>query len=54
MLHGAPSTQFERSALEEGIPDLVDGLAGMGIPISEDDVFMPAPAVLLRAICAYR
>jgi hypothetical protein len=54
MLQGAPSTQFERSALEDGIPDLVDGLKAMGIPIAEDDVFMPAPAVLLRAICAYR
>lgn len=54
LLRGAPSTQLERSALEEGIPDLVDGLAGMGVPISDEDVFIPAPAVLLRAICAYR
>lgn len=54
MLRGAPSTPFERSALEEGLPELIRGISELGVEISEEDVFIRAPAVFLRAICAYR
>jgi hypothetical protein len=54
MLRGAPATPFERSALEEGLPALIDALGEMGFPISEDDIFIHGPALILRAICVYR
>jgi len=54
MLRGAPSTPFERSALEEGLPDLVEAVSEMGVEISKEDVLIQGPAVILRAVCAYR
>jgi len=54
MLRGAPQTQFERDALEEGLPDMIDGLSEVGIPVSSDDVFIGGPALILRPICVYR
>lgn len=54
MLRGAPSSQFERTALEESLPELIDGLSELGVPISSEDIFVPGPALILRAVCAYR
>lgn len=54
MLRGAPAMPFERAALEEGLPDLIGGLAEIGVPISQEDIFMTGPALILRAVCAYR
>ena len=54
MLRGAPSTPFELSALEETLPDLVSALGGIGMTVSRDDIFIRGPALILRAICAYR
>ena len=54
MLRGAPATPLETSALEEGLPDLIGGLGELGVSISERDVFIAGPALIMRAICAYR
>ncbi len=54
MLRGAPNTPLEREAIEEAMPDLLKGLEEMGVPISSGDVFIEGPALILRAICAYR
>jgi len=53
MLRGAPSTPHEREAIEEAMPDFLEGLGEMGVPISSADVFVEGPALILRAICAY-
>ncbi|HEX7244055.1 MAG TPA: hypothetical protein VF245_00645 [Solirubrobacterales bacterium] len=54
VLKGGPATSLERGAIEETLPGLSEGLGGIGIDISEDDVFIRGPALILRAICAYR
>jgi hypothetical protein len=53
-LRGAPSNALERGLLEEQLPDLIEALVPMGIEISEEDIFIPGPAFVLRSICAYR
>jgi len=54
LLRGAPNTSFERTAVEDGTPELLAGLREMGVSICADDVFIRGPALMLRAICAYR
>lgn len=54
VLRGAPSSILERDALDAALPDLVDGIGGLGIPISMTDILIDGPAFTLRAICAYR
>ncbi len=54
LLRGGPATPLERNAIEETLPGLVDALNEMSIDISEDDIVVHGPALLLRAICAYR
>jgi hypothetical protein len=54
MLRGAPTGTLERTALEEQLPAMIEAIAGLGIPVSQDDVFISGPALLLRAICAHR
>lgn len=53
-LRGAPTSGVERSALEEALPELVAGLKEMGVEIGRDDLYVPGPALALRAICAHR
>lgn len=54
LLRGAPQAGLERGALEAALPDVIEGIADLGIQISEDDVFIAGPAIVLRAICCYR
>lgn len=54
MLRGAPASELERTAIEKALPDLIDALGQMGVPITQDDVFISGPALRLRAICAHR
>jgi hypothetical protein len=54
LLRGAPSSAFEAPALEKALPDLISGLGEIGVQMSEADIFMHGPALILRAICAYR
>lgn len=53
-LRGGPAGSLERGALEEALPNLIDGLGEMGIDISNEDIIIEGPALLLRPICAYR
>jgi hypothetical protein len=54
VLRGGPATSLERGAVDEILPELVSGLSELGVDISEDDVFVTGPAIVLRPICAYR
>jgi hypothetical protein len=54
VLRGGPATSLERGAVDEILPSLFEGLSEIGIEISEDDVFIHGPALVLRPICAYR
>jgi hypothetical protein len=54
VLRGGPATSLERGAVDEMLPELISGLGELGVDISEDDVFVTGPAVVLRPICAYR
>ncbi len=54
LLRGGPATPLERNAIEEALPSLVEALSEMSIDISQDDIVIRGPALLLRAICAYR
>jgi hypothetical protein len=54
LLRGGPATPLERSAILETLPGLVEALNEMSIDISVDDIAIHGPALLLRAICAYR
>lgn len=49
-----PTTPLERNLIDEALPGLVKALSDMSIDISEDDIAIQGPALLLRAICAYR
>lgn len=49
-----PTTPLERKVIDEALPGLVEALSEMSIDISEDDIVIHGPALLLRAICAYR
>jgi len=49
-----PATTLERNAIDEALPSLVEALGEMSIDISEDDIVINGPALLLRAICCYR
>lgn len=54
VLRGGPATSLERGAVDEMLPELVSGLSELGVDITEDDVFVTGPAIVLRPICAYR
>jgi hypothetical protein len=54
MLRGAPASALELGAVEEALPELVEGLRELDIPIETGDIFMTGPALILRCICAYR
>lgn len=54
ILRGGPATSLERNTMEEALPGLVEGLSGMGLDISEEDIVIHGPALILRAICCYR
>jgi hypothetical protein len=54
ILRGGPASSLERNAMEEALPALIEGLGGMGIDISAEDIIVQGPALVLRAICAYR
>ena len=54
VLRGGPATSLERGAVDELLPTLLEGLNEIGVEISEDDVFIHGPAVVLRPVCAYR
>lgn len=50
MLRGGPATSLERGAVDEMLPKLLEGLGGIGVDISEDDVFINGPAIVLRPV----
>jgi hypothetical protein len=54
ILRGGAASPLERNAMEEALPSLIEGLSGTGIDISPEDVIIQGPALVLRAICAYR
>lgn len=54
MLQNAPTSDLEKTAVDEAAIGLVEAFAEMGIPCSDDDVVMAGPLVLLRPLCAWR
>jgi hypothetical protein len=55
ILRGGPASPIERQAMEEAAPKLIEGLSeATGIEISPEDIIVHGPALVLRAICAYR
>lgn len=54
MLQNAPPSELERSAIEDGVVDLVEGFGEMGIACTREDVVMEGPLVVLRPLCIWR
>ncbi len=54
MLHNAPVSELERSAVEETAVEMVDGLSEMGVACTRDDLVMRGPAVMLKPLCIWR
>lgn len=54
MLRGGQATSLERGAVDEMLPDLMEGMSAIGVEVTEDDVYVQGPALVLRGICAYR
>ena len=54
MLRGGQATSLERGVVDEMVPSLVEGMSAIGVEVSEDDVYVGGPAIILRPICAYR
>ncbi len=54
LLQNAPVSALERTALEEGAVELVDGFGELGVPCTPEDVVMRGPLVMLRPLCVWR
>lgn len=54
MLHNAPVSKLERSAVEEAAVEMVAGLSEMGVACTGDDLVMQGPAVMLKPLCIWR
>jgi hypothetical protein len=54
VLRGGDPTSLERGVVDEMLPSLIEGMAAIGVTVTEDDVNVKGPAIVLRAICAYR
>lgn len=54
MLRGGQATSLERGAVDEMLPSLMEGMSAIGVEVSENDIYVQGPALILRAICAYR
>lgn len=54
VLGGGPATSMERNVIDEMLPALIEGMAGIGINVQEDDINVHGPALVLRPLCAYR
>lgn len=54
VLHNAAVSTIEREAIEAAARDLTGGMAEIGIPLTEDDIVMRGPLVVLRPLCIWR
>ena len=54
LIRNAPQLALEREGLVEALPDLIAGIAEMGIEASEADFFFREPTVILKPICIYK
>lgn len=54
VLSGGPATPLEQGVVKEMLPGLSEALSSMGLAVDEEDALVRGPAVILRAICAYR
>jgi hypothetical protein len=54
MLKGGPASSLEKETVANTVPEMLPGLREIGVQIDMDDIFIAGPALILRAICAYR
>ena len=54
MLRGGAATSLEKESVAEAVPVMVPALREIGVEIEMGDIFIKGPALILRAICAYR
>jgi hypothetical protein len=54
MLKGGPASSLEKESVAGTVPEMLPALREIGVDIDMDDIFIEGPALILRAICAYR
>jgi hypothetical protein len=54
MLKGGPASSLEKETVAGTVPEMLPALREIGVDIDMDDIFIEGPALILRAICAYR
>jgi hypothetical protein len=50
----APPLGLERQALDEALPDLIEGFRELGVEVSQADFFLTNPAVVLKPIWIFK
>jgi hypothetical protein len=54
LLRNAPPLGLERQALDEALPDLIEGFRELGVEVSQADFFLTNPAVVLKPIWIFK
>jgi hypothetical protein len=54
LLRNAPPLGVEREALEEALPELIEGFRELGVEVSQRDFLLSKPAVVLKPMWIFR
>jgi hypothetical protein len=54
LLKSSPHLPMERQGMLEAVPQFVEAMAELGIPVSKSDFVLTRPTVLLKPICIYK
>jgi hypothetical protein len=54
LVRGARAGKLERQAVQEGGGPIIEAAEGLGVALTEDDVTMRSPLVVLRPVCIWR
>lgn len=54
LLRGGPATSLEKESVADTVPEMIPSLREIGVEIKMGDIFIEGPALIMRAICAYR
>ncbi|MCA1706951.1 MAG: hypothetical protein LC808_28275 [Actinobacteria bacterium] len=54
LIRNAPPLGLERQALDEALPELVEGFRELGVEVSQADFFLTNPAVILKPIWIFK
>ena len=54
LLRDAPALGIERRAIEDALPELIQGFQELGVAVTQADFFLTKPAVVLRPIWIFK